>query len=329
MNPNTPKRSRVALVGRGAHVTKSAVASVLRELKELGELTSADPSKSTVSRARAASASLSTVYRDVLTTRSSIDEHGTSVEYAIIQPIPFLVYSIEAAEPFSKFVQWCLMATPSTHDRPWSIIVYGDEVTPGNPLAYSNPRKVWATYWSFAELGSAALSTEDMWFPMHATRTTEVNTLHGGISIILGDALLLMFGDPHSFENGILLKFHDGSTAMLYAKLTIIVADADALKQFFCIKGYAGNKLCFLCKNVMRHASGLHMHAPPYVASDGRAISFVSTACVDASALDLATNDSVYLTVEPLRAAHTAGETEGQTERSLEWHQLCFVECAL
>jgi hypothetical protein len=53
---------------------------------------------------------------------------------------------------------------PATADEPWQLIIYTDEVTPGNPLATNNKRKFHAVYWSFLELGMNALCREEAWF---------------------------------------------------------------------------------------------------------------------------------------------------------------------
>ena len=45
---------------------------------------------------------------------------------------------------------------------PWHLVVYSDEVSPGNPLGYVGARKTWAVYWSILEFGQAALSSEDV-----------------------------------------------------------------------------------------------------------------------------------------------------------------------
>ena len=45
---------------------------------------------------------------------------------------------------------------------PWSLILYADEILPGNQLAYKNKRKMWGIYWTILNLGSAALSDEEL-----------------------------------------------------------------------------------------------------------------------------------------------------------------------
>jgi hypothetical protein len=37
-----------------------------------------------------------------------------------------------------------------------------DEVLPGNQLGYKSSRKMWCLYWTILDLGSAAVSDEDL-----------------------------------------------------------------------------------------------------------------------------------------------------------------------
>ena len=52
-------------------------------------------------------------------------------------------------------------ALASTESRRLNLILYADEVTPGNNLAHKHARKTWAWYWSVQEFGPAALASED------------------------------------------------------------------------------------------------------------------------------------------------------------------------
>ena len=43
------------------------------------------------------------------------------------------------------------------------VVIYADEVTPGNQIAHKQARKTWAWYWTIQEFGPAALSDEATW----------------------------------------------------------------------------------------------------------------------------------------------------------------------
>ena len=62
---------------------------------------------------------------------------------------------------------------PSSPGRPWKIIFYFDEATPGAVLDLNNSRKLWCFYISFRELGPSRLCMEGAWIPIAVLRTTE------------------------------------------------------------------------------------------------------------------------------------------------------------
>ena len=63
---------------------------------------------------------------------------------------------------------------PPTLSKPWRLVLYTDEVDPGDPLSPEHGRKVQACYWSIMEFGAAALSEEDAWFTAFTARTKKV-----------------------------------------------------------------------------------------------------------------------------------------------------------
>ena len=94
--------------------------------------------------------------------------------------------------------------------------MYSDEVTPGNVLAVMNNRKFHAIYWSFMELGSAALAREDAWFTILLEFSTWVNLLHASLSQVFAQCIKQFF-QPNGFNfatSGILLEFPDGDVRM-------------------------------------------------------------------------------------------------------------------
>ena len=68
---------------------------------------------------------------------------------------PFAVfwYACKTSPSFSSMVAATLASHPSSPTSKWSLLLYCDEVSPGNQLAYTHERKAWAVYWTFAEFG--------------------------------------------------------------------------------------------------------------------------------------------------------------------------------
>ena len=62
----------------------------------------------------------------------------------------------------SKGVSELMKPLPNSPASPLRIIIYADEVLPGNPLAVTTERKLWVFYWSVLEFGASVLSHEDI-----------------------------------------------------------------------------------------------------------------------------------------------------------------------
>ena len=73
--------------------------------------------------------------------------------------------------------------------KPWRIILYADEVVPGNVISYDNRRKVWVVYFSFMEFGQIRLQAEDAWFCALAARSSDLQDVSGGISQVMAGVL--------------------------------------------------------------------------------------------------------------------------------------------
>ena len=70
-------------------------------------------------------------------------------EVVVVNPMAYLWVAIKAGGGFLKYLLTRLDRTGNSADKPWRLVVYADEIVPGNPLAVSNSRKVYAMYWSF------------------------------------------------------------------------------------------------------------------------------------------------------------------------------------
>ena len=136
-----------------------------------------------------------------------------------------------------------LLAKPPSPEAPWNLILYSDEVTPGNPLSPANHRKYQAIYWSFLEFGPPALSREEGWFTLLCEYSKTVNRAHAGLSQVFGEVLKLFF-DPNGFNlmtGGMPLPF-ENDELRLWAKLGVVLQDGGArqyvLHRFFLSSPY-------------------------------------------------------------------------------------------
>jgi len=119
-----------------------------------------------------------------------------------------------------------------------------------------------------------------------------VQTLPGGLSGLVAQVLLRVFGGRHSLtEPGIRLPL-EGNMFLLRAELGGWIADEKALKEVFGIKGSSGSKPCFRCKNLLT------------LRGEGRAANDQGYSCglsePSLQAFDQHTNDSVWQMVDLL-----------------------------
>lgn len=90
-----------------------------------------------------------------------VDLHeGDTVDIEIQHPFAMLYNTCRQSDVFSEFMSRVAAAHPSTVSRPWQLIIYTDEILPGNQLAHKSARKSWAVYWSIMQFGMSVLSDE-------------------------------------------------------------------------------------------------------------------------------------------------------------------------
>ena len=85
---------------------------------------------------------------------------GGPLPIEVQHPLAMLHYLSARSTSVANLMSRAAAAAPPTHDRPWRLVLYCDEVLPGNALAHKTQRKSWHWYWSILEWGAAALSDE-------------------------------------------------------------------------------------------------------------------------------------------------------------------------
>ena len=91
------------------------------------------------------------------------------LDLEIQHPAAMLHYICSHSKCFSDLISRTFEKNPSSPSSPWRLVLYTDEILPGNQLAYKTARKLWGVYWSILELGIAALSDEDCSLKVFAT----------------------------------------------------------------------------------------------------------------------------------------------------------------
>ena len=199
----------------GTHgVTDSALAAVLEKLKTHQEIL-----EETWSRRRLSKIALEIMDRIGCVEKLPYAEGDCQFEWDIAEPTRLVSVMVEECPVLQSVFEERLALHPSSPDRPWNVILYGDEITPGNQIKAGNLRKSWLIYFSSREFGAAFLAHEEVWFPLAVLRTNIVKDLRGQVSGAIRVLKRRMFLGPNSFNRGgIVIKTPNGSATLLFAR---------------------------------------------------------------------------------------------------------------
>jgi hypothetical protein len=177
---------------------------------------------------------------------------GGKVPLYMAHPLAFLCVLYDQCESWRTLLRKSHAARPSSFENPWSLVLYTDEVDPGDPLVPDHGRKVQAFYMSFFELGHEQLCRENAWLCVCANRSVMVKEMMGGLSQMVGCILKQIFPKDgcNLNETGIHLSFQDEEPIRLFAKFTTMVQDGGAHKEVWNCKGDAGLRMCIGCNVV-------------------------------------------------------------------------------
>ena len=239
------------------HMTQTALSAFIQYAKE-HQVTDLPSSRRSQNRARSATLGETPYGKLVIQVPlTSVPPHANKTMH-VINPFAYLHLAMKQGGGFFRLMSQRLASTPSAHDAPWRIVMYSDEVVPGNQLSVHQTRKIWVIYWSFLEL-HPCLSDEDAWIPMIAESSEGLKTVNGGISQVFAQMIRVFFGlAVHDLmDGGMHIEGPGGFRARLYAVLAMILQDGGAQKLVWSCKGESGTRLCMLCKNLVSTTSTL------------------------------------------------------------------------
>ena len=159
----------------------------------------------------------------------------------------FNLLGVECA-PFGKMLRRLHARSPSSYEKPWSLILYYDETVPGSPLRLDQVRKFMGVYASIKEFGPSALKHERNWIPAAVLRKNVIKTILGGWSGCLRQWLrhfLLAIGNC---RDGIPMVSLDN--ALMFIKLGNFLADEGGHTAGYYTKGATAIMPCLDCYNV-------------------------------------------------------------------------------
>jgi hypothetical protein len=249
--------------------------------------------------------SLQRVHRDVCITETLILESGKTFDWTCVSLTKMLQFTVRESVGFQTILRSLWERQPCTADAPYTLVIYGDEIVPGNILRLDNRRKVFCVYVTIKELGHQLLKDQSCWFPIAALRTVIAKDVVGGISAVFKVMLRRLFLVEKIGSDGICIDLAVPGTGYvnLYFGLGNIVADGDALRGIWSSKGASGKLPCLLCKNVVNEQV-----LSPYV---------VDLSCCDPARFDLITDEQLWQKVDALHAQHGVGTKKSFAETQI------------
>ena len=184
------------------------------------------------------------------------------------------------------------------------LVLYIDEVTPGNVLSPDNKRKAHCIYVSIMEFGIDVLFKTAAWLPVALLRSSVVKRVSGGLSCCCRLLLESWFcGQPLQLESlGCVVDVTPPRIAR--CRFGRLLADADALRAVNSIKGHNGLKPCCACRNCM-----LKDHPSCTVDSYQTDI-----CCFEFDRFDPATDDDFWTFTDRLTAAEATWKAGNDTK---------------
>jgi len=287
------------------YTSASALSAVLQEVKRSG-VPELDTRKE-IREARDAAVGTESEYGPVYAAvdmEPSVGHEASRPKLNFIAPFALLSHLLRVCVSFGRFIEHLFEVKTPTAADPWRVLLYSDEVTPGNQLLPSNDRKIQAVYWSFLEFAER-LSDESVWFTWTAKRSSQLHKVSGGMSQIFGKLLHMLFIQEPFELGGVAFTLPSGRRIRIHAKLGFFIQDGGAHKLVWHTKGDSGMKFCLLCRNlfametVMGHAD-----------ADGTII----CSATKVSDLDIATSAELK---EAVRRIHACKPTSDVREQAI------------
>jgi hypothetical protein len=205
-------------------------------------------------------------------------------------PMALMFYLCVISTAFADIMS----ATPTS--QPLRIVIYIDEINPGNPLRPEKSRTLQAVYWCFADWPDWLLSRTAAWPTFGTLRSTVVESLPGGPSEFMKH-ILRVFWPPEgqSMATGFTIVKANGERLIRSGIFGGFLCDEKAHNQVVGCKGASGTKPCLTCGNVFGRCK--HDDIP----TDG-----VSIACPSYDKLKLNSNRLIFDIFDRIKSAAEA-----------------------
>ena len=120
-----------------------------------------------------------------------------SMSWEIIHPFAYIWYPSSICPAFAQ-----VMATSAANAgarQPLDLVLYGDELTPSNPLRVYGGRQAFCAYYCFTNWPQWLLHRKDGWLCLGYLRTSLIHRVNGSVPIVIRDPILRQWvGELHA-----------------------------------------------------------------------------------------------------------------------------------
>jgi len=153
-----------------------------------------------------------------------------------IHPMALLHYLTAISTSFASIMDSCLEP-----GLPLRLVLYIDEVCPGNPLRPEKSRTLQAIYWCFADWPQWLLQRTAAWPTFATIRSTLVDKLPGKVAGLMARVLLTFFPTVgHSFARGVSIQVSMAKQQLVTSVFAGFLCDEKAHNQVAGTKGASG-----------------------------------------------------------------------------------------
>lgn len=232
--------------------SKSALHAILEHVKDEGIPDMTQPKQMT--EACQAAVNKCNGYGPLLLQHHLTTLTGQKKQVELVNFLSWVHAAYKAGGGFHALLKAALLKEPG----PLSLLLYADEITPGNVLANQPTRKIWCLYITVKEFG-CAIQSEHAWVTVGLLRSSTVSKLDGHLSQLCAAVLASIFNSQYGnvTELGLLLQEPPGSTPVgkrLKLQLGFFIMDGQAAKFAWGTKGDSGSRFCQQCANIFQFA---------------------------------------------------------------------------
>ena len=240
-----PEADVRSLLGCG---TKTGMCEALETLQRAGLLCTNDSNHKLRRTLQDASVQHGRSVTPYGTVNQQVDLGILSVEsWEYCNPLAYLRYISTLNNAFGEVMKSCIECGQAL-----TMILYMDELCPGNPFRPEKGRKLQGVYWCIQEWPDWILKRSAMWPVFGVIRSATVDKMPGGISAFYAEVLDMCFlSGSHTMQHGAQLACN-GESFHVNFKYGGLLADEDCLKKVHNYKGVQGIKPCMDCGNLMK-----------------------------------------------------------------------------